>query len=1187
MLPDTTSSLARDVLEGVTAELQRGYGIGEGDSPGDPWMRNVRRVGGRSKSVFTEGRSYKEALLREFLQRRDQRRNAVLADVIQPANLGPEPTSTIANALARRFGGYTQDFPVSRFRERDFAIFLPEWVSAEVIARREILTLDGFWLRCFAWGPYRDARPHRMVYRAWIRLINLPFECWTVPRVAAIVCGFGRFIKADEVTKAMTDLRAFRCQIILDTLTDIPQNLSIVLGEERYPVMVHLESWERAVDEARGDPPGPPPGGNGDGNQQGEGDRPDIQANIDQEMNEEATGEDEGEIDDAGPVSAPSRRTSSGLEKPTTLCSLPFRRSSLGLFGPAGTSERRGGRAETDEVGPEPAPSRRSSGGSEKPTPLYTPLIRRPSPGLFRRAETTERRGGGRAEVDEVRRGQAEVDEVGSENGPNRRSSGGSEESPPLRSPGLVGRAGRPGTPVWSRHPQCTSQCSPPARRPPARALGWMKAGQSSGLASGLASARTEEGQCRARQPRAPPGRWIMKSGAVTQRGFEGMGVVHCIRSLSPPLPNLIMAGVGSDSYEMGRPLMLCRGDQVLLWVGGALFKVVVSPSVGLRTNLENWASSIGDNRGALPVSAPGVGVAAHESSLGLVDWFVTTGRDQNGQSSVLGECTKSMTEDGDEADHAKEKRSNGWEGIRAYSGKGLTSSPKKSLITPTRARSFIDKCVFLESNGASGGLITCWSSRVFSCKEVIVRNYSISVLLELVSCGTRFFVTNVYGPASWDGKEDFFSELLLLKDYCKELTPLPPNKTLLISQCSNGNEWCWNKILRGVNTSDHRVQQSIVVLKDRISTFGIRQGMDSVYWRWTSDGRFSVKSTYTMLNNGGTRDYRTCDIWRLRIPLKVKVFCWLVLTKKIPTIDNLLKRGWTGNTSCVLCGNARRLIHVDVLLRHTRWKFPVEGVKKVGERDLDCFEPEVLPWADPATFPKWYQIEVLSGELEIRAIHEPLWLERLRRFPVTPVPSDCPSIDVYHCIERDIIAVDFEMPQRCSWEQHGSHRVQPHGLLHNALEVAQWVDVALLYLSFPPDEASHFFLSFFHHLRFRDDDVEKGGGSDLAFSPESSQNYTSSCIMVAHRIASLPKFAKLRFSQILQFWLERWVGRGPINTDDVEKGGGSDLAFSSESLQNYTNSRMMVAHGLASLTKLPSYISVKWFSSGASRQSS
>nr|CAD1836467.1 unnamed protein product [Ananas comosus var. bracteatus] len=50
-------------------------------------------------------------------------------------------------------------------------------------------------------------------------------------------------------------------------------------------------------------------------------------------------------------------------------------------------------------------------------------------------------------------------------------------------------------------------------------------------------------------------------------------------------------------------------------------------------------------------------------------------------------------------------------------------------------------------------------------------------------------------------------------------------------------------------------------------------------------------------------RDARATKLWRLLIPLKVKVFCWLILKKRPITADNLLKRGWTGNTTCVLCG--------------------------------------------------------------------------------------------------------------------------------------------------------------------------------------------------------------------------------------------------------------------------------------------
>nr|CAD1832685.1 unnamed protein product [Ananas comosus var. bracteatus] len=107
-------------------------------------------------------------------------------------------------------------------------------------------------------GTMQQRKTHRVTFCAWIRLINLPFECWTVARVAALVSGFGRFEKADATTKAVTDLRAFRCQITLDSLTDIPQNLSIVLREEVFSIIVHLESWERAVDEANQGPLTPP-----------------------------------------------------------------------------------------------------------------------------------------------------------------------------------------------------------------------------------------------------------------------------------------------------------------------------------------------------------------------------------------------------------------------------------------------------------------------------------------------------------------------------------------------------------------------------------------------------------------------------------------------------------------------------------------------------------------------------------------------------------------------------------------------------------------------------------------------------------------------------------------------------------------------------------------------------------------
>ncbi len=96
----------------------------------------------------------------------------------------------------------------------------------------------------------------------------------------------------------------------------------------------------------------------------------------------------------------------------------------------------------------------------------------------------------------------------------------------------------------------------------------------------------------------------------------------------------------------------------------------------------------------------------------------------------------------------------------------------KVHLVSGSFLRSFggshLDKCHFIEADGASGGLITCWSSRFFVCSEVIVCNFSLTLNLRHRPSGVQFFVSNVYGPPRWDGKEQFCAELALLKDYCR-----------------------------------------------------------------------------------------------------------------------------------------------------------------------------------------------------------------------------------------------------------------------------------------------------------------------------------------------------------------------------------------------------------------------------------
>lgn len=58
-------------------------------------------------------------------------------------------------------------------------------------------------------------------------------------------------------------------------------------------------------------------------------------------------------------------------------------------------------------------------------------------------------------------------------------------------------------------------------------------------------------------------------------------------------------------------------------------------------------------------------------------------------------------------------------------------------------------------------------------------------------------------------------------------------------------------------NATEHELSSRVSSLKARVANLRTEQGPDSVLWRWSRDERFSMKSTYFVLSNGGTRDVR------------------------------------------------------------------------------------------------------------------------------------------------------------------------------------------------------------------------------------------------------------------------------------------------------------------------------------------
>jgi hypothetical protein len=53
--------------------------------------------------------------------------------------------------------------------------------------------------------------------------------------------------------------------------------------------------------------------------------------------------------------------------------------------------------------------------------------------------------------------------------------------------------------------------------------------------------------------------------------------------------------------------------------------------------------------------------------------------------------------------------------------------------------------------------------------------------------------------------------------------------------------------------------------------------------------------------------------IWKMKVPLKIRIFMWFVYQKEILTKDNLKKRNWQGSSRCCFYDHEETVQHLFI----------------------------------------------------------------------------------------------------------------------------------------------------------------------------------------------------------------------------------------------------------------------------------
>jgi hypothetical protein len=181
--------------------------------------------------------------------------------------------------------------------------------------------------------------------------------------------------------------------------------------------------------------------------------------------------------------------------------------------------------------------------------------------------------------------------------------------------------------------------------------------------------------------------------------------------------------------------------------------------------------------------------------------------------------------------------------------------------------------------------------------------------------------------------------------------------------------------------------------LQDVLGCCALTEGEDEILWGLSSSKRFTTSSLYIFLTTGGVDCKMAHQMWKCKIPLKIRVFMWQAFQNRVQTAQQLMAMNWKGGENCILCGRPENIDHLvfECSLARFVWSFLGESLGWQGyPRGMDDLTANWLTGG--------FNVSYQMGLACFAEVAWAIWLTRNKMCMSHIFPNNC--IDaIYTCL--------------------------------------------------------------------------------------------------------------------------------------------------------------------------------------------